>query len=99
MMSSSPSSQGFVEETATRSALQALKTITDRGGFSIEYEKEKVGEQEFRARIVLKDLAGAPTVLAWTEACLGLKKARQAAAELALTMLPQQLSATSSGAS
>ena len=70
-------------------ALQALKTQAERKGLKLRWEDELVSEQEWRARIVLTTSAGNDMELPWSGACLGLKRAKQAAAELALDcMLP-----------
>jgi hypothetical protein len=62
-------------------ALQALKTQADRRGLQLRCEDERVSEQEWRARIVFTTLAGHATELPWSGVCLGLKRAKQAAAE------------------
>jgi hypothetical protein len=49
-----------------------------------------VGEQGWRARIVLTTSAGQDMELPWSSVCLGLKRAKQAAAELALDYMPPQ---------
>jgi hypothetical protein len=49
-----------------------------------------VSEQEWRARFVLPTSAGHDTELLWSSVCLGLKRAKQAAAELALGCMPPQ---------
>jgi hypothetical protein len=77
------------------SALQALKTQADRCGLQFRCEDERVSEQEWRARIVLTTSAGPVTELPWSGVCLGLKRAKQAAAELALDCMPQQPQAAS----
>jgi ERCC4-related helicase/uncharacterized membrane protein YgcG len=77
------------------SALQALKTQADRRGLQLRCEDERVSEQEWRARIVFTTSAGHATELPWSGVCLGLKRAKQAAAELALDCMPQQPQAAS----
>jgi hypothetical protein len=69
-------------------ALQALKTQAERRGLKLRWEDELVSEQEWRARIVLTTSAGNDMELPWSGACLGLKRAKQAAAELALDCMP-----------
>ena len=69
------------------SALQALKTQADRRGLQLRCEDERVSEQEWRARIVLITSEGHATELPWSSVCLGLKRAKQAAAELALDIV------------
>jgi hypothetical protein len=57
----------------------------------LRYEGEQMSELEWRARIVLTTSAGHATELPWSGVCLGLRRARQAAAELALDcMLPKK---------
>ena len=66
-----------------------MKTQAERKGLKLRWEDELVSEQEWRARIVLTTSAGNDMELPWSGACLGLKRAKQAAAELALDcMLP-----------
>jgi serine/threonine protein kinase len=83
--------------TPPASALQALKTQADRRGLQIRCEDEQVSEQEWRARIVLTTSAGHDMELPWSSVCLGLKRAKQAAAELALDCLPPQQDYTPGG--
>jgi hypothetical protein len=66
-----------------------LKTQADRCGLQLRCEDERVSEQEWRARIVLTTSAGPVTALPWSGVCLGLKRAKQAAAELALDCMQQ----------
>jgi hypothetical protein len=67
-----------------------LKTQAERRGLKLRWEDELVSEQEWRARIVLTTSAGDDMELPWSGACLGLKRAKQAAAELALDCMLQQ---------
>ena len=80
------------------SALQALKTQADRRGLQIRCEDERVSEREWRARIVLTTSAGHDMELPWSSVCLGLKRAKQAAAELALDFMKQQVYSRAQGA-
>jgi hypothetical protein len=73
--------------TSPASALQALKTQADRRGLQMRCEDEKVSEQEWRAHFVLTTSAGENIDVPWSSVCLGLKRAKQAAAELALNCL------------
>jgi hypothetical protein len=73
--------------TPPASTLQALKTQADRRGLQIRYEDERLSEQEWRARIVLTTSAGHDMEIPWSSVCLGLKRAKQAAAELAMDYL------------
>ncbi len=56
-----------------------MKTQAARRGFQIRYENERVSQQERRARIVLTK-AGHDIFLPWSRVCMGLKRAKQAAA-------------------
>ena len=66
------------------SALQALKTHADRRGLQLRCVDERLNEQEWRARIVFTTSEGHATQLPWSYPCMGLKRAKQAAAALAL---------------
>ena len=58
-----------------------------------------MSEQEWRARIVLTTSAGHDMELPWSSVCLGLRRAKQAAAQLALdVMLKQQVYSAAQGA-
>ena len=76
-------------------ALQALRAQAERRGLQLRWEDELVSEQEWRARIVLTTSAGHDLELPWSGACLGLKRAKQAAAELALDCMPPIAEGTS----
>ena len=91
---SSPSEKNSAVSSPTwsGSALQDLKTVMDRQQRSFRWEEERVSEQVWRARIVLPQPGGHDSVLAWSEPCLGLKKAKQAAAAIALGHVNQSIS-------
>jgi hypothetical protein len=66
------------------SALEALKTLAKNRGLQLRCEDERVSEQEWRARFVFITSEGHEKELPWSSVCLGLKRAKQAAAEVAL---------------
>jgi hypothetical protein len=69
------------------SALEALKTLANNRGLQLRCEDERVREQEWRARYALTTSEGHEQELPWSSVCLGLKRAKQAAAEVALEFL------------
>jgi hypothetical protein len=69
------------------SALAALKTLANNRGLQLRCEDERVREQEWRARYALTTSEGHEQELPWSSVCLGLKRAKEAAAEVALEFL------------
>ena len=73
-----------------KSVVQDLKTLVDKNMLGSRYEIEKIREQEFRARIVLRKSGGdgdGENSLPWSDTCLGKQKAKHAAADIALSHL------------
>jgi hypothetical protein len=71
-------------------ALEALKTLANNRGLQLRCEDERVSEQEWRARYALTTSEGHEKELPWSSVCLGLKRAKQAAAEVAMDFMTDQ---------
>jgi hypothetical protein len=64
-----------------------LQILVDRRKWKMQYEYEKLGEQEFRARVLLTNSEGVEEELAWSQASGSKSKAKHAAAEIGLSRL------------
>ena len=69
--------------SATNAPME-LQILVDRRTWKMQYEYEKLGEQEFRARAVLTKPEGGREELAWSPASGSKQKAKHAAAEIGL---------------
>jgi hypothetical protein len=85
--SASPKSSPAAATAASEFAANApteLQILVDRRTWKMQYEYEKLGEQEFRARAVLIKPEGGREELAWSPASGSKQKAKHAAAEIGL---------------
>ena len=64
-----------------------LQILVDRQKWKMQYEYERLGEQEFRARVRVIKSEGVEEELAWSQASGSKSKAKHAAAEIGLRRL------------
>jgi hypothetical protein len=81
---SSPAAAAASSPTNSPTELQIL---VDRRKWKMQYEYEKLGEQEFRARVLLTNSEGVEEQWAWSQASGSKPKAKHAAAEIGLSRL------------
>ncbi len=86
-ISGSPHSSPAAAAASATSEVNApaeLQILVDRQRCKMQYEYEKLGEQEFRARVVLINPEQGREELAWSQASGSKAKAKHAAAEIGL---------------
>ena len=86
--SGSPSSSPAVAAAASATnSPTKLQILVDRQKWKMQYEYERLGEQEFRARVRVIKSEGVEEELAWSQASGSKSKAKHAAAEIGLRRL------------